>query len=143
MEHPEASPQHWGREYWAWFGFWGQFVVLAGLAILGLAIAGSGAPGDDTTGLLLAGAAVALAFMRLRLWFDGGATGWMAFLFVDTPRGLLIVIPLFVVIALAGLFIGAGASGSLRNAGIALFIASGGVIFLSLKRVFDALDSRH
>jgi len=142
MEHPEASPQHWGREYWAWFGFWGQFVVLAGLAILGLAIAGSGAPGDDTTGLLLAGAAVALAFMRLRLWFDGGATGWMAFLFVETPSGLLVVIPLFVMIALAGLFLGAGASGRLQNAGIGLFIASGVVIFLSLKRVFDHLDAQ-
>ena len=136
-----AAP-HWGREYWTWIGFWAQFVVLAGLAILGLAIAGSGAPGDDTAGLLLAGAAVALAFMRLRLWFDGGATGWMAFLFVDTPGGLVVVIPLFVAIALAGLFMGAGASGSLRNAGIGLFIASGIIIFLSLKRVFDRLDTQ-
>jgi hypothetical protein len=143
MNLPETSPQHWGRDYWAWFGFWVQFAVFGGLAILGLAIAGSGAPGDDATGLLLTAAAVALAFMRLKLWFDGGATGWMAFLFVETPRGLLVVIPLFVVIALAGLFMGAGASGSLRNAGIALFIASGVIIFLSLKRVFDALDSRN
>jgi hypothetical protein len=143
MNLPEASPQNWGRDYWAWFGFWAQFVVLGGLTILGLAIAGSGAPGDDTAGLLLAFAAIALAFMRLKLWFDGGATGWMAFLLVETPKGLLVVIPLFVVIALAGLFMGAGASGSLQNAGIALFISSGAVIFLSLKRVFDALDSRH
>jgi hypothetical protein len=143
MDESEA-PQHWGREYWAWLGFWGQFMVLGALAILGLGIAGGdAAPGDDTAGLLLAVAAVALAFMRLKLWFDGGATGWMAFLFVETPGGLLVVIPLFVAIALAGLFMGAGASGSLRNAGIALFIASGAVIFLSLKRVFDALDSRH
>jgi hypothetical protein len=143
MDHPETSPQHWGRDYWAWFGSWAQFGVLGGLAILGLAIAGSGAPGDDAAGLLLAASAIALAFMRLKLWFDGGATGWMAFLFVQTPKGLLVVIPLFVMIALAGLFLGAGASGSLRNAGIGLFIASGVVIFLSLKRVFDALDSRH
>jgi uncharacterized membrane protein YhaH (DUF805 family) len=143
MEHPETSAQGWGREYWSWFGFWAQFVLLGGLAILGLAIAGNGEAGDDIAGLLLAGAAIGLAFMRLKLMFDGGATGWMAFLFVDTPQGLLVVIPLFVVIALAGLFMGAGASGSLRNAGIGLFVASGGVIFLSLKRVFDALDSRH
>jgi hypothetical protein len=143
MDHAETSPQHWGRDYWAWFGFWAQFVVLGGLTILGLVIAGNGALGDDAAGLLLAASAVALAFMRLKLWFDGGATGWMIFLFVETPRGLLVVIPLFVVIALAGLFMGAGAEGSLRNAGIALFIASGVIIFLSLKRVFDKLDARH
>lgn len=141
MDHAETSPQHWGRDYWAWFGFWAQFVVLGGLTILGLVIAGSGASGDDTAGLLLAASAAALAFMRLKLWFDGGATGWMTFLFVETPRGLLVVIPLFVVIALAGLFMGAGASGSLRNAGLGLFIASGVIIFLSLKRVFDKLDA--
>jgi uncharacterized membrane protein YhaH (DUF805 family) len=143
MDDSAASPQHWGQDYWAWVGFWAQFVILGALAILGLAIAGSGAPGNDATGLLLTFAAIALAFMRLKLWFDGGATGWMAFLFVDTPRGLLVVIPLFVVIALAGLFISAGGSGSLRNAGIALFVASGAVIFLSLKRVFDNLDAHH
>ena len=141
MDDFEASAQHWGRDYWTWVGFWAQFVVLAGLTILGLAIAGSGAPGDDAAGLLLAASAAALAFMRLKLWFDGGATGWMAFLFVETPQGLLVVIPLFVVIALAGLFIGAGASGNLQAAGIGLFIASGAVIFLSLKRVFDNLDA--
>lgn len=141
MDHAETSPQHWGRDYWTWFGFWAQFVVLGGLTILGLVIAGNGAPGDDAAGLLLAASAAALAFMRLKLWFDGGATGWMTFLFVETPRGLLVVIPLFVVIALAGLFMGAGASGSLRNAGIGLFIVSGVIIFLSLKRVFDNLDA--
>ena len=66
----------------------------------------------------------------------------MEFLFVDTAKNLVIVIPLFVAIALAGLFIGAGAEGSLRSAGVGLFFASGLVIFLSLKRVFDAIDSR-
>jgi len=141
MDLPETSPQHWGREYWRWVGFWVQFVLLGALALLGLVIAGDGVPGDDTAGLLLAGATVALAFMRLRLWFDGGPAGWMAFLFVETPRGLLVVVPLFAVIALAGLFMGAGASGSLQTAGIGLFIASGAVIFFSLKRVFDKLDT--
>jgi len=79
--------------------------------------------------------------MRLKLWFDGGAAGWMTFLFVETPAGLVVVIPLFVVIALAGLFLASGAGGSLSAAGIGLFVASGAVIFLSLKRVFDALDA--
>ena len=143
MDYAVLGAQLWGRDYWTWFGFWAQFAVLGALAILGLVIAGGNAePGDETTGLLLAGGAAALAFMRLRLWFDGGATGWMAFLFVDTPQGLVVVIPLFTVIALGGLFLGAGTGGSLRDAGIGLFIVSGLIIFLSLKRVFDALDSR-
>lgn len=143
MDHPQTPSENWRRDYRSWFGFWAQFVVLAGLVILGLVIAGDGQPGDDVTGLLLAGGAIALAFMRLKLSFDGGATGWMAFLFVETPAGLVIVIPLFVVIALAGLFLASGAGGSLSTAGIGLFIASGAVIFLSLKRVFDVSDSRH
>ena len=143
MDHPESEPQHWGAEYWAWFGFWAQFVVLGGLTILGLVVAGAdAAPGDNTTGLALAVGAVALAFMRLKQGFDGDTGGWMEFLFVDTPANLVVVIPLFTVIALAGLFLSAGAEGSLRSAGIGLFVASGIAVFLNLKRVFDALDSR-
>ncbi len=143
MDDRDKEPLHWGREYWAWFGFWAQFGVLGGLGIVGLYIGGRGGePGDDTTGLVLAIGAALLAFMRLKLWFDGGATGWMGFLFVDRMAQLAIVIPLFAVIGLAGLFIAAGAEGStLHDAGIGLFIASGLVIFLSMKRVFDRLDS--
>ena len=44
-------------------------------------------------------------------------------------------------IALAGLFVAASEPGSLQDAGVALFIACGLIIFLSLKRVFDKLDS--
>jgi len=142
MDHSETPPLHWGQEYWAWFGFWAQFVVLAGLAIVGLAIAGSDAgPGDGTTGLLLAGGAVALAFMRLKSWFDGTSGDWTSFLIVDKPAHLLVVIPLFTVIALGGLFLAAGDPGSLHDAGLTLFVVSGIIIFLSLKRVFDALDA--
>jgi hypothetical protein len=65
----------------------------------------------------------------------------MDFLFVDRPRDLAIVIPLFTVIGLAGLFVAAGEQGSLQDAGIGLFAVSGIIVFLSLKRVFDALDS--
>jgi len=144
MDHPETAPQHWGNEYWVWFGFWAQFVVLGGLAIFGLYFASRDAmPGDDATGLLLAAGAVALAFLRLKAWFDGTSADWTSFLLVDKPAHLVIVIPLFTVIALAGLFVAAGEPGSLQNAGIGLFIVSGIIIFLSLKRVFDALDSRH
>ena len=53
---------------------------------------------------------------------------------------LAVVIPLFVVIGLGGLFIAAAEPGTLQNAGVALFVASGLVIFLSMKRVFDRLD---
>ncbi|HTZ36838.1 MAG TPA: hypothetical protein VMB84_12475 [Stellaceae bacterium] len=128
--------------YRAWFAFWAQFVVLGGLAILGLYIGGRGeAPGDYATGLLLAIGAILLAFLRLKAWFDGTAGDWTSFLFVDRPAHLVVVIPLFTVIALAGLFVAAAQPGSLHDAGIGLFIVCGLVIFLSMKRVFDKLDS--
>lgn len=127
-----------------WFRFWAQFVVLAALAILGLYVAGQGeAPGDYATGLMLAIGAILLAFLRLKSWFDGTSGDWTSFLFVDRPAHLLVVIPLFTVIALAGLFVAAGEPGTLQDAGVALFIASGLVIFLSMKRVFDKLNSHH
>jgi hypothetical protein len=142
MDDQDRAALHWGREYWAWFGFWAQFVVLGGLAILGLWIGGRGGdPGDDTAGLLLAVGAVLLAFMRLKLWFDGRATDWTSFLLVDRMAQLAVVIPLFAVIGLGGLFIAAAEPGTLQKAGIGLFVVSGLVIFLSMKRVFDRLDS--
>jgi hypothetical protein len=134
--------QHDGQDYWTWFGFWAQFVVLGALAILGLWVAGRGdAPGDYATGLLLAVGAMLLAFLRLKSWFDGTSADWTSFLLVDKPAHLVVVIPLFAVIALAGLFVAAGQPGSLHDAGIGLFVACGLVIFLSMKRVFDRLDS--
>jgi hypothetical protein len=136
-------PQHSEQSYRIWFGFWAQFVVLGGLAILGLYIGSDGVPGDYATGLLLTIAAVLLAFLRLKSWFDGTSNDWTSFLLVDKPAHLVVVIPLFTVIALAGLFIAAGSPGSLQDAGVGLFIACGLIIFLSLKRVFDKLDTRH
>lgn len=137
-----APGQNPGEGYWTWFGFWAQFVVLGGLAILGLGVAGRGeAPGDYATGLLLALGAILLAFLRLKAWFDGTSGDWTSFLFVDKPAHLVLVIPLFSAIALGGLFAAAGEPGSLHDAGIGLFVASGLIIFLSLKRVFDKLDS--
>jgi hypothetical protein len=116
-------------------------VVLAALTILGLYIGSDGVPGDYATGLLLAIGAVLLAFLRLKAYFDGNTGDWTSFLFVDRPGQLVIVVPLFTVIALGGLFMGAGAPGSLQGAGVGLFVVSGLIIFLSLKRVFDKLDS--
>ncbi|HWD59895.1 MAG TPA: hypothetical protein VG308_16530 [Stellaceae bacterium] len=127
----------------AWFGFWVQFAVLGALAILGLYIGSDGQPGDYATGLMLAIGAVLLAFLRLKAWFDGTSADWTSFLFVDRPAQLVVVIPLFTVIALAGLFVAASEPGTLQDAGVALFVTCGLIIFLSLKRVFDRLDSRH
>ena len=140
MQGIPTSPQQQEQSLGAWFGFWLQFVVLAALAILGLYIGSDGASGDYATGLMLTVGAVLLAFLRLKAHFDG-VGDWTSFLLVDRPGQLVIVIPLFTVIALAGLFMGAGASDSLQGAGVALFVVSGLVIFLSLKRVFDRLDS--
>ena len=126
-----------------WLAFWGQFVVLGALTIFGLSIASDGEPGDYATGLMLAIGAVLLAFLRLKAWFDGTGDDWTSFLLVDRPAHLVVVIPLFTVIALGGLFIAAGQPGSLQSAGVGLFIVCGLIIFLSLKRVFDKLDSGH
>jgi hypothetical protein len=135
------SPQRPEERLGPWLGFWAQFVVLGALTILGLCIASDGEPGDYATGLMLAVGAVLLAFLRLKAHFDGTDDDWTSFLLVDRPAHLVVVIPLFTVIALAGLFMGAGAPGTLQSAGVALFVVSGLVIFLSLKRVFDELDA--
>ena len=141
MQGTPMSPLPPDQELRSWFGFWLQFVVLAALAILGLYIGSDGASGDYATGLLLTVGAVLLAFLRLKAHFDGVGDDWTSFLFVDRPGQLVVVIPLFTVIALGGLFMGAGAPDSLQGAGVALFVVSGLIIFLSLKRVFDRLDS--
>jgi hypothetical protein len=135
---------HDDRSIGEWLSFWVQMFGLGLLALLGAIFAGtSGAPGDEDCGLILAIAAVLLVFLRLKHAFDGGPAGWQEFLFVDTIANLAIVIPLFVVLGLAGLFLAAAwGAGSLHDAGLGLFVASGLVIFFSLKRVFDALD-RH
>jgi hypothetical protein len=141
MQTTPTSPQPSDPGLRPWFGFWIPMVALAALTILGLYIASDGQSGDYATGLLQAVGAVLLAFLRLKAHFDGIDDDWTSFLFVDRPAQLVVVIPLFTVIALAGLFMGAGTPGSLQSAGVALFVVSGLVIFLSLKRVFDRLDS--
>jgi hypothetical protein len=143
MDDPHAAPEQSDTGYGAWFGFWAQFVVLGGLAIWGAFFASDGEPGDYACGMILTLGAIALAFLRLKAWFDGDTSGWVAFLFVDRMPNLAVVIPVFAVIALAGLFVAAGAQGALQSAGVGLFVASGIIIFLSLKRVFDNLDTHH
>ena len=126
----------------AWIGFWAQLVVLGVLVVLGAFFASANsAPGDDTCGLVLILATIALAFMRLKSRFDGGAVGWGSFLLVDDMPNLVAVIVIFAVLALAGLFVAASFDyGGLHDGGVALFVASGLAVFLSLKHVFDNLD---
>ena len=133
-----------GREYWSWFAFWAQFVVLGLLAIVGAFFASDeGKPGDYSCGLWLSLAEIALAFLRLKQYFDAGRTGWPSFLLVDDMTNLIAVIVVFIVLGLAGLLIAAGSdSDSLQTAGVALFAASGLAVFLSLKHVFDKLDAQ-
>lgn len=125
-----------------WLGFWAQLVVLGFLAVLGAFFASANnAPGDYACGLALSFTALALAFLRLKSRFDGGPADWASFLLVDDMPNLVAVIVVFVVLALAGLFVAARFDhGGMHNGGVALFVASGLAVFLSLKRVFDNLD---
>lgn len=126
----------------AWLGFWAQLVGLGFLAVLGAFFASANnAPGDYACGLALSFTALALAFLRLKSRFDGGPADWSSFLLVDDMPNLVAVVVIFVVLALAGLFIAARFDhGGLHDGGVALFVASGLAVFLSLKHVFDNLD---
>jgi hypothetical protein len=127
----------------SWLGFWIQFLILAVLAVIGAFVASENEwPGDYLCGLLLSLAAVALGFLRLKHRFDGGASGWGASLLVDDMKNLALAIPLFAVIGLAGLFIArAWDSGAMHDAGLGLFVASGVIVFLDIKHVFDRMNS--
>jgi hypothetical protein len=126
----------------AWIAFWAELVVLGFLAVLGAFFASdNSAPGDDTCGLVLSLAAIALASMRLKSRFDGGPADWRSFLLVDDMPSLVAAIVVFTLLGLAGLLVAAGVDrGGLHDAGVALFVASGLAAFLSLKHFFDNLD---
>jgi hypothetical protein len=130
--------------FWSWLGFWAQMFVLAVLAVLG-AFAASRAdrPGDYACGMMLMMAAVALAFLRLRRRLDGGEPGWSGLILVGDMWNLAVVVPLFTVLGLAGLFIAhAWEDGALHSAVIALFLVSGAIVFLDIKHVFDRMEQR-
>jgi hypothetical protein len=137
-----AAPDDAERAFWSWLGFWGQFLVLGLLALIGAFVASANErPGDYPCGLLLSLGAIALGFLRLRHQLDGGAPGWVAFLLVDDMKGLALVIPLFALIGLAGLFVAhAWETGAMHAAGVALFGVSGVIVFLDIKHVFDRMD---
>jgi len=142
MTDAPRTPDGAERAFWSWLSFWVQMLVLGVLAILG-AFAASGAerPGDYACGMVLIFAAIVLAFLRLKQRLDVGASGWSDFLLVDNMWNLALVIPLFTVIGLAGLFIAhAWDNGAMHKAGIALFVVSGAIIFLDMKHVFDRMQ---
>jgi hypothetical protein len=143
MDHTRRTPDDAERAFWAWLGFWVQFLVLAVLAVVGAFFAAADAwPGDYQCGLLLSLGAVAMAFLRLKQRLDGGASGWGAFLLVDDMKNLALAVPLFTIIGLAGLFIAhAWEDGAMHEAGLVLFVASGVIVFLDIKHVYDRIDS--
>ncbi len=141
MDQRSRSPDIAERAFWSWLGFWLQILVLGMLALVG-AFAASGAdrPGEYACGMVLSLAAIALGFLRLKRRLDGSGFGWGDFLLVGDMWNLALVIPLFTLIGLAGLFIAhAWESGAMHTAGIALFVVSGAIIFLDMKHVFDRL----
>jgi hypothetical protein len=142
MSGTPPTPDTAEHAFWSWLGFWLQLLVLGVLAIVG-AFAASAAdrPGDYTCGLVLSLAAIALGFLRLKHRLDGSEPGWGELLLVGDMRNLALVIPLFTVIGLAGLFIAhAWEAGAMHVAGIALFVASGAIVFLDIKHVFDRME---
>jgi hypothetical protein len=143
MDQTRRTPDDAERAFWAWLGFWVQFLVLAVLAVVGSFFAAADArPGDYQCGLLLSLGAVAMAFLRLKQRLDGSALDWGAFLLVDDMKNLALAVPLFTIIGLAGLFIAhAWEDGAMHAAGLALFIASGVMVFLDIKHVYDRMDS--
>ncbi len=139
----ELGPSELG--FCAWIAFWAQLGALGVLAVLGAFFASdNNAPGDYDCGLILSLAAITLAFLRLKNRFDGSAADWRSFLLVDDMPNLVAVIAIFTVLALAGLFVAARFDhGGLHGGGVALFVASGLAVFLSLKHVFDNFDRQH
>ena len=144
MDEIRERPETAEHAFWSWLGFWVQMFVLAVLAALGALTASRAArPGDYACGIILICAAIALAFLRLKQRLDGAESGWSGLILVGDMWNLALVVPLFTVIGLAGLFIAhAWENGALHSAGIALFVVSGAVVFLDIKHVFDLIESK-
>ena len=143
-EDRPRPPESAELSFWSWLGFWVQILVLAVLAVIG-AFAASGAEhsGEYNCGIILSLAAIAFAFLRLKQRLDGGSLRVVDLLLVEDMWNLALVVPLFTVIALAGLFLAhAWETGAMHSAGLALFVVSGAIIFLDLKHVFDRIDAR-
>jgi hypothetical protein len=143
MDQPIRFPEPDARQYRAWVAFWVQLAILAFVAILGLYFAGQGdEPGDYAVGLILAAASVVLAAMRIKNQLDGSSEGWGSLLLVDDLPSLFVAIVLFTILALTGLIVaGTHRSASLQDGGLALFVVSVLLVFLSMKRFFDIQEA--
>jgi len=140
VSQPEPQPP--GEPgFAAWFAFWVPLGVLALATILGAVFASrDAAPGDDTCGLVLSLASIALAFLLVKHRFDAGAAACGDFLFVDDIANLIAVTVVFVILGLAGLIVASGVEyGGLQDGGVALSVTSALAIFLNMKHVFDNL----
>jgi hypothetical protein len=143
MDETDPTSPTAARGFWSWFTFWVQFLVLGLLVVIGAFAASKPQhSGDYACGIVLIVTSLALAFLRLKQRFDQGMPDWGGFLFVDNMKNLAFIVPLFIIIALAGLFLAhAFPAGMMHVAGIALFVASGVIVFFSIKRVYDCLES--
>jgi hypothetical protein len=132
------------REYLAWIAFWAQIIVLGFLAILGAFFASEpGEPSAYSGGLWISLAAVALAFMRLKQYFDIRQQDAPPFLFGADMSSLVAVGGLFAALVLTGLLLAANKEiGTAHDAGLILSGASGLAVFLNIKRIFDQLYAR-
>lgn len=132
------------REYFAWISFWAQIILLGFLAILGAFFASErGEPGAYSCGLWISFAAVALAFMRLKQYFDVRQQDSPAFLFGADVSSLIAVGGLFAALVLTGLLLAANKeSGTAHDTGLILSGASGLAVLLNIKRIFDQLYAR-
>jgi hypothetical protein len=130
------------RLFWSWLRFWVEMAVLAVLAIGGAFFASAGGPpGAYTCGLMLAAAAFVLAVLLVKRRLDGAPDDLASLMLVEDMRSLALVIPLFTLIALAGIFIArAFLAGPLYLFGIGLFGASVLAILLEIKHVFDSIE---
>lgn len=139
MVESSQKPQTAERAFWSWIGFWLQFIVLAVCVVLGgFTASGDAEPGDYAVGIVLVLSAAALGFLRLKQNFDQPPARFGDFLLVDNVAGLAVIVPVFVVIGLAGLFIARSwPAGSLHDAGISLFVFSGVLVFFDIVRVLD------
>ena len=143
MVETSRDPEPAEHGFWSWLGFWAQFLILGLFVVIGAFTASQAAgPGDYISGMLLILGALGLASLRLKHQFDGGAASWGNFLLVGDMKSLVVVIPIFTIIGLVGLFLArAWTYGSLHDAGIGLFVVSGVIIFFDIKRVFDRMNS--
>ncbi len=144
MVETSREPDAAERAFWSWLGFWVLLLVLGLCVVLGAFTASRAEePGDYAAGMVLVLGALGFAFLRLKQSFDPmPTTGWRNLLLVDNMTSLAVVIPVFAIVGVAGLFIAsAWPYGGLHDGGIALFVVGGVIVFLDIKQVFDRRNS--